>query len=198
MTFWVNMNYEGWFAEFAARNNGYGLSVKGKRAILTEANMKTVYWWHTKIIPKHFDSVARSRYHYQQRKRRYRGIKQALAQGKEVYIRGQLVPPESIKKAGRVDIVRSGRTEQQAEAPTPVRATPNKAVAVLRVPRHIVRRPSAGHPDQAAEIKKLTKAEQEQLVRIWKKTFLAAVRVFGSSIVTVRKRFVSRSSGGLV
>lgn len=198
MTFWINADYEGWFTEFAIRNRGYGMTTKGKRAILTEANMRTVFWWHRKIIPKHFDSVARSRYHYQRRKRRYRGIKQELAAGKEVYIRGQLIPPEKIKKAGRVDIVRSGRTEQQAEAPTPVRATPNRAVAVLRVPRHIVRRPQAGRPDQASEIKKLTKAEQEQLVRVWKKTFLAAVRVFGSSVVTVRKRFVSRSSGGLV
>jgi hypothetical protein len=186
----INADYDGWFAEIAKTSKG--ISRKGKRILLVESNRRAVAYWHRTIIPKHFESNARSRYHYQRRKPTYRSIKVALAEGRQVFVNGQKVDPEAIAKQGRVDIVRSGDTERKAENPVAIMSTPHRAVATLRVPRHIVGRPRSGRPNQGAEIKKVTREEKERIVRIWKKTFLAGVRVFGKSIVRVRRRI----SGG--
>lgn len=191
MTVWINVDYEKWFALFAGVQRG--IPRKGRRILLSEANAKTVAYWHRKIIPRHFDSSARSRYHYQRRKRRYRQIKEELAAGNTVVVNGQALPAENIVKLGRVDIVRGGKTETKAERRVAIFATEHKAVASLKVPRHIVSRRRGTRPNMAKEIQSVTKAEKGRMVTIWKKTFLAGVRVYGNSIMSKRKRFVSRS-----
>jgi hypothetical protein len=188
LTIFINVDYTGWFAAFAQSNNGFGVLRLGQRQMLTNANRKAVEWWHTKIIPKHFTPSARWRYHYQKRKPIYRSIKEALAAGKNVYVFGKLLPPESIRQQGRVDVVRSGSTEQKAKQASSTFASPSQATITMRVPRHITGRTQGSRPNQGKEIQSTTNAEDQQLVRIWKKTFLASFRVFGSSIIAVRRR----------
>ena len=112
--------------------------------------------------------------------------------GEDVFINGRRLPPESIVKGGRVDVVRSGRTERKAERVVPIYSTPRQAVAVLRVPKHTASRPRAGRPNMAAEITKTTKGERSEIMDVWSKTFLNGVRIYGKSIVRVRRRI----SGG--
>ena len=187
----VTANYEGWFAEIASRAGGKGFTRKGKRFLLVEANRKTVDIWHRRFIGRHFDANARSRYHYQQRKAKYRGIKQKLAAGEKIFIRGQELEAEVIKKGGRIDIVRSGQTEASAKVQTPISATAGGAKTLVQVPRYIVRR-RAGQPNQKEELQKLTRGEHGKLNGVWRAQFMRNSRRFGNQF-KMKRRLGTRS-----
>lgn len=192
MPVFINADYEGWFAAFAKGRGGKGFTRQGKRILLREANRKTVDFWHRRFIPRHFDSLARHRYHYQQRKRKYRAIKRELAAGGEVWVNGKKLEKEVVIKGGRVDIVRSGKTESMAEAQTPIRATASSAKTRVLVPSYVVRR-IAGTPNQVREIQKTTKAERQKLTVVWKAQFARDVKRFGT--LFHMKRRLGRRSG---
>ena len=189
MPLYINANYEGWFAQMAKR--GHGLTREGKRLLLREANRWVVDRWHRYYIPRHFSEIARSRYHYQQRKPRYRGIKQDLAAGQEVFVNGQKLEPEPIKKGGRVDIVRSGSTEASANAQTAIHATATGAKTRVVVPSYVLKR-RAGQPDQKRELQKLTRAERSRLSAGWRAKAMRGARLFGSRF-RLKRRLGSRS-----
>ena len=187
----ININYEGWFAEFATRHQGKGLTRQGKRFLLKEANRKAVDFWHRRVIHKHFRPEARQRYHYQQRKAKYRGIKQDLAAGVEVFVNGEKLEPENIIKGGRVDIVRSGQTEQKARIPTPVLANSRSAKTRLVVPGYVLKKRPGG-PDQKKEIQKVTFREKGLIRGAWRGQFLRAAHQF-SGRFRLKRRLGSRS-----
>lgn len=191
MTAWINLDYDGWFAAFAQARGGRGMTRKGKRVLLKNANRRTVEVWHDKYIPPHFDDSARRRYHYQQRKRIYRTIKKEIAEGMQVFIDGKELPPERIIKGGQVDLVRSGKTEAYAEAPTPVVASAGGAKTRVRVPGYVKKR-RASQPNQAKELQTLTGHEKGRLAGVWKGQFYRDVRRFGG-LFRLQRRLGKRS-----
>lgn len=193
-TVFLNVDYEGWFAEIAQRRGGLGVSRPAKRVLLTDSNRKVIEYWHNKVIPRHFETSARYRYHYQKRKPPYVAIKKALARGERVIAKGRQLPAEKVVKGGQVDVVRAGSTERKAEAPAPIRSTENKAVVRLKVPRYAGdRRNRTGRPNMGREIKTITNREKQTMVRVWKMAFMRGVRTHGKAIFKVRRK-LSRST----
>ena len=191
MPVFINADYEGWFAVFAARNNGLGLNREGKRLLLREANRAVVDVWHRRVIRKHFEPQARSRYHYQQRKGPYRGIKQDLARGTRVFVNGKEIEPENIIKGGQVDIVRSGSTEAKANIQTAIQSSAKQAVTRVIVPSYVKKR-RAGQPDQGKEIQRVTKSEVHRFTMVWRGEFFRGVRKF-SRHFRLKRRLGKRS-----
>ncbi len=192
MSLFINADYQGWFAVMAARSGGLGFTRKGKRTLLREANRTVVDIWHRRFIRKHFQAAARSRYHYQQRKPKYRGIKMRIAAGEKVFIRGKELEPEVIRKGGRVDIVRSGDTEARANMQTGIVATAGQAVKNVMVPNYVTKT-GVGQPNQAAELVTLTRAEKARLTTAWKAKFYRGVQVLGNT--NRLKRQLGKRSG---
>jgi len=192
MSLFINADYKGWFAVMAAHSGGLGFTREGKRTLLREANRTVVEIWHRKFIRKHFQSAARSRYHYQQRKPKYRGIKMRIAAGEKVFIRGKELEPEVIRKGGRVDIVRSGETESRANLQTGIVATAGQAVKNVMVPNYVTKT-GVGQPNQALELVTLTRAEKAYLTTAWKAKFYRGVQVLGNTIRL--KRQLGKRSG---
>lgn len=189
MAVFINIDYQGWFAEMRTATGGRGFSRRAKRVLLADANKAAVEYWHRKIIPLHFERAARSRYHYQQRKKPYRDIKQALAAGRRVFVRGQQLPLERVIKGGTVDVVRKGDTEARAEQQQAIFATENKAVMKIRVPSYATnRRSRTGRPNMGAEILTITAQEKKTLVAVWKRQFMRGVRAIGTAGLRKRVR----------
>lgn len=186
-TVYINADYSGFFAEIANQRGGYGLSRRAKRLVLTEANRTCVLHWHNHIIPKHFESHAKFKYSHKPRKKITEIIKQKLAAGQTAFFGGEKIT-DRVEKGGRVDLVRTGRTETQSEASAPIRATPTKAEVILRVPRYILYAQKNGRIRLAAEITALTDSDKAVLTEVWKQAFYAALRNFGRSAFLRRRR----------
>ena len=191
MPVFINANYTGWFAEIARRSGGRGFTREGKRLLLREANRKTVDVWHRRFIRRHFVASAAGRYQYQRRKKVYRGIKQKLAVGKKVFVRGQELDAEVVKKGGRIDFVRSGQAEASANVQTAIAATASGAKTRVQVPGYVIRK-RAGQPDQKKELQKLTRGENSRLNAVWKGQFLRDAKRFGKHF-RLKRRLGSRS-----
>lgn len=184
---YINVDYTGFFAEIANQNGGYGLSRKAKRLVLTEANRKCVQHWHEYIIPNHFDLHGRFKYQYKPRKRITNKIKTMLASGDTVYFGGQKIT-DKVEKGGRVDLVRTGKTERQAEESAPIRSTPQKGELTMRIPRYILYAQKKSRIRLAAEITSLTPTDKVVLTEVWAQAFYAALKNFGRSAYLRRRR----------
>ena len=184
----ITWDYDGWFAEFARAKGA--MTARAKNTILTNANRKTVEFWHRSYIPRHFESGAASRYRYQARKRPYKRIKIALAEGRTFQPHngnGEIINDRVIK-GGRVSLVRSGDTEKRARQKQLVTATPGRASGRVLVPRYVSRRRRSGQPNMRQELQRLTAAERAGLHSIWSKNFFRGVRQLGTSAMRVRRQ----------
>lgn len=125
-------------------------SLEAKRAafcrVLTESVKTVVRNWHKRVLPDHFKPVARRRYNYAARSRRYQIRKNRRGLGPLVY---------------------SGRSMRQltrAIRPTGSRGNIKGKFVTDGAIRYFWMRP-AGHPNKAAELIATSKQERDRMGR---------------------------------
>lgn len=113
------------------------------RAALAHA----LIFWHGEHFPRHFESQAAGRYHYQRRKRSYEIRKQ--------------------KRFGHSNpLVFTGRLKSETTRTIKVTGTAKQAKGALSGPRYLwAYRKDYGQPDKAVELLKTTHAEDRELAQ---------------------------------
>ena len=168
----MSVDYTGLIADL--RRAGIGLSNRKINAMRRNANQATVLYWHRKFLPGHF-TQAQSRYRLQNRKQPYSEIKRKLASGETIRVGGKLLR-DKVRRGGVIDIVRSGLTERQAVAASPVQAYPSRAILHLMVPQYAaMARKDKSQPDMRYEITRTTQDERTRMMIYWVRIFLQQV-----------------------
>lgn len=167
------------------------LTRDGARLFLSRAMKDTGQFWHSVVLPRHFQRNAKRRYQYQQRKRKYSAIKKRLAEGEDVYIHGELLDEEVIE-GGVVDIVRGGYTQSRSKTRPTIVAGPRTATIKFKVPRYISRRRRGSQPNMGRELKTLSTLDRVGMTDVMQHSFVRYVKAHGH--LFVKKRIGSRTA----
>lgn len=133
------------------------VSIHAWRRISRSAHAAAGALWHSEMLPRHFDPVARNRYHYQPRTAKYLRRKQrAFAQGKAV-------------AGADTPLVFTGLLRESLMRLGTVRGFPSRVSVRMSGPRYITMRPfQSNQPDKAAEVTRVTRQERSELAKVLK------------------------------
>jgi hypothetical protein len=122
---------------------------------MRQAHAEQGEYWHTKILPKHFEPGAGAKYGHKPRSDKYQRRKKKLAAAGKV------------KYGGMVDNVATGRMETMLKGMGVFRAFPTRVTVYMTGPRYITMRPyETNQPDKAKEITALTAQEISDLENV--------------------------------
>lgn len=134
------------------------VSIHAWRRISRAAHAAAGALWHSEMLPRHFEPIARQRYQYQPRTKGYlRRKAAAFRKGKA-------------KAGADTPLVFTGLLRESLMRLGTVRAFPTRASVRMAGPRYITMRPfNSNQPDKAAEVTRVTRQERTELAKVLKR-----------------------------
>lgn len=130
---------------------------------------RTAMYWHSQMLPRHFEPKAKRKYNYQPRKRKYQNRKKEFAKS-----------DRTIQKQGRAPIVYSGLTEALAEGKGVIRAYPTRVRLRMPSTRWVTPRPKdPAKPNLHDEILRVMPGENRALTRVFRDNFNLGLGKYG-------------------